>query len=68
MSLDEKTLKELYPFLMNVNCVAHIRHNCVMRVCAHLKNIDKVIATIKVATIKNKDLKKDFHNARLPSP
>ena len=37
-----------------------------MRVRAH-KNIDKVIATIKAATIKIKDRKKDFHDADLPS-
>ena len=34
-----------------------------MRVRAH-----EVIATIKVATIKNKVCKKDFHDAGLPSP
>ena len=34
----------------------------------HYKNIDEVIATIKAATIKNKDRKKDFHDAGLPSP
>ena len=39
-----------------------------MRVRAHLKNIDEVIATIKAATIKNKDHKKHFHDASLPSP
>ena len=39
-----------------------------MRVRAHFKNIDEVIATIKAATIKNKDRKKDFHDAGLPSP
>ena len=39
-----------------------------MRVRAHFKNIDKVIATIKAATIKNKDRKKDFYDASLPSP
>ena len=39
-----------------------------MRVRAHFKNIDEVIATIKPATIKNKDCKKDFHDAGLPSP
>ena len=39
-----------------------------MRVRAHFKNIDEVIATIKVATIKNKNRKKDFHDAGLPSP
>ena len=39
-----------------------------MRVGARLKNIDEIIATIKAATIKNKDCKKDFHDAGLSSP
>ena len=68
MSLAGKTLKELYSSLTHVTCVAHLLHNCAMRVCAHLKNIDETIATIKAATIKNKDRKKDFHDAGLPSP
>ena len=68
MSLAGKTLKELYPSLMHVTCVAHLLHNCAMRVCAHFTNIDEVIATIKAATVKNKDRKKDFHDAGLPSP
>ena len=68
MSLAGKTLKELYPSLMQVTWVAHLLHNCTVRVRAHFKNIDEVIATIKAATIKNKDRKKDFHDAGLPSP
>ena len=68
MSSAGKTLKELYPSLMHVTCVAHLLHNCVMRVRTYFKNIDEVIATIKSATIKNKDRKKDFHDADLPSP
>ena len=68
MSSDGKTLKELYPFLTNVNCVAYLLLNCATRVCAHFKNIVEVIAMIKTATIKNKDRKKDFHYAGLPSP
>ena len=68
MSLAGKTLKELCPSLMHVTCVAHLLHNCAMRVRAHFKNIDEVIATIKAATIKNKDRMKDFHHASLPSP
>ena len=68
MSSAGKTLQELYPSLMHVTCVAHLLHNCAMRVRAHFKNIDEVIATIKAATIKNKDRKKDFHNAGLPYP
>ena len=68
MSSAGKTLKELYPSLMHVTCVAHLLHNCAMRVRAHFKNIHEAIATIKAATIKNKDRKKDFHDAGLPSP
>ena len=68
MSLAGKTLKELYPSLMHVTCVAYLLHNYAMRVRAHFKNIDEIIATIKEATIKNKDRKKDFHNAGLSSP
>ena len=38
-----------------------------MRVRAHFKNIDEVITTIWAATIKNRDRKKNFHDAGLPS-
>ena len=63
MSLAGKTLKELYSSLMHVTCVGHLLHNCAMRVRAYFKNINEVIATIK-----NKNRKKDFHDAGLPSP
>ena len=59
-SLAGKTLKQLYPSLMHVTCVAHLLHNCAMRVRAHLKNIDETIATIKAATIKTKIARKIF--------
>ena len=63
MSLAEKTLTELYSSLMHVNCVAHLLHNCAMRGCAHFKTIGEVIPTIK-----NKDRRKDFHDAGLQFP
>ena len=66
MSSAGKTLKELYPSLMHVTCVAPLLHNCAMR--ARFKNIDEVIAMIKAAAIKNKDRKKNFYDAGLPSP
>ena len=66
MYLAGKTLKNLYPTLMNVDCVAHLLHDCAMRVRAHYKNIDEVIATIKAATMKNNDRKKDFQDDGLP--
>ena len=53
---------------MHVNCIAHVLHNCAKCLRAHFKNIDEVIATIKAATIKNKDHKKDFHDAGHLSP
>ena len=68
MSLSGKTLKKLYSSLIHAKCVAHLLHNGAMHVRTHFKNIDKVIATIKAATIKNKDRMKDFHDAGLPSP
>ena len=68
MSLAGKTLKELNPTLMHVSCVARLLHNCAMRARAFLNNIDDVVATIKAATIKNKDRKTDFREAGLPSP
>ena len=39
-----------------------------MRVRADFKTIDEVMGAIIAATIKNKDRKKDFHDAGLPSP
>ena len=52
---------------MHVNCVARLQHNCAMRVRAHFKNIDEVIATIKAATIKNKNRNKGFYDSGMPS-
>ena len=37
MSLAGKTVKESYPTLMRINCVAHLLHNCAMRVRAHFQ-------------------------------
>ena len=67
MSLAEKTLKEICPSLMHVNCVTHLLHKCAIRERTYFKYIDEAIGTIKTATIKNKDRKKAFHDASLPS-
>ena len=55
------------PTLMHVTCIAHLLHNCTMRVHVFFKNIDDVVATTKAATIKNKDCKNDFREAGLAS-
>ena len=68
MALAGKTLKEFYPYLLHVTCLAHLLHNCAMRVCAHFKNIDAVVKAMKAATVKNKERCKNFRDAGLPSP
>ena len=68
LSLAGKALKDLYPSLMHVTCIAHQLHNCAMRVRKYFKHIDDVVATIKAATIKSKDRKKGFRRAGLSSP
>ena len=68
MSLAGKTLKDLHPSVMHVNCVVQSLLNCALGVYAHFKSIDEVMAMIKATTIRNKDHKKDFHDAGLPSP
>ena len=68
MSLADKALKELYPTLMHVTCIAHLLHNCATPVCTFFTNIDEIVATLKAATSKNKEGKNDFREAALPSP
>ena len=68
MSWAGKTLKELYPSLRHVNCVARLLQTALCVCLLIVKSIDEVLATIKAATIKNKDRKIDFHDAGLPSP
>ena len=53
---------------MHVTSIAHLLHNCTIRVCSFFKNIDGVVVTTKAATIKNKNRENDFHEAGLPSP
>ena len=67
VSMSGNTFEELYP-LKHVICIAHFLHNCAIRARAHIANIYQVIATIKAETIKNKNRRKDFHDAGLPSP
>ena len=48
------TLKSLYPKLFHMTCVAHLFHNCAMKIKSHFKDVDQLIANIKAVTIKNK--------------
>ena len=48
------TLKNMYPQLFHVTCVAHLLHNCALLVKAKYPAVDNLIAYVKAATIKNK--------------
>ena len=47
-------LRNLYPMLFHVTCLAHLMHNCAMRIKAHYDLVDQLISRVKAATVKNK--------------
>ena len=56
------TLKSLYPKLLHVTCVAHLLHNCAMKIKSHFEDVDQLIAKVKSVTIK---IKPDRQNSLL---
>lgn len=49
-----KTLKMLYPRLFRVTCLAHLMHNCAIRVKTFYQRVDALIAAIKASVVKNR--------------
>ena len=47
-------LKSLHPKLFHMTCVAHLLHNCAMKIKSHFEDMDQLIAKVKAVTIKNK--------------
>ena len=35
-----KTIKSLYPKLFHMTCVAHLLHNCAMKIKSHFEDVD----------------------------
>jgi len=61
-----RTLHKLYPHLFHVTCIAHLIHNCAMRIRAHFVDVDQLIARIKNAVIKNKTRANTFNEIGIP--
>jgi len=59
-------LKSLYPTLFHVTCVAHVLHNCVMKVRSHFEDVDQLIAKVKLVTVKNKIRQANFSTIGCP--
>jgi hypothetical protein len=63
------TLHILYPRLFHITCVAHLLHNCAMKVRNNFPNVDQVIAAVKAACVKNKERQSLFNAiGRPPTP
>ena len=43
-----------------MTCVAHLLHNCGMKIKSHFKDVDQLIAKVKAVTIKNKTRQAKF--------
>ena len=46
------TLKSLYVKLFHMTWVAHLLHNCAMKIKSHFEDVDQLIAIVKAVTIK----------------
>lgn len=60
------TLKQLYPRLFHVTCMAHLLHNCAMKIKSHFPEVDNLIARVKAATVRNKVRKAMFSSIGYP--
>ena len=52
--------KSLYPKLFHVTCLAHLLHNCAMKIKSHFEDVDQLNAKTKAVTIKNKTRQAKF--------
>ena len=60
MKLAGSVLKTLHPNMFHITCLAHMLHNCAMKIQAFFPAIDFVIASVKEITVKNKDRRLQF--------
>ena len=54
------TLKSLHPKLFHVTCIAHLMHNCAIKIKYHFEDVDQLIAKVKAVTMKSKTRQAKF--------
>ena len=54
------TLKSLYPNLFHVTCIAHLLHNCAMKIKSHFEDMDQLTSKVQAVIIKNKTRQAKF--------
>ena len=60
------TVKSQYPKLFHVTYVAHLLHNCAMKIKSHFEDVDQLIAKVNAVTIKNKTKREKFSAVGYP--
>ena len=69
MSGAGKVLKEIYSNLLHVTCLAHLMHNCALKVKSFCKEVDDLIVAVKASAVKNNSRATDFDvYGRPPQP
>ena len=66
MVLAGSTMKQFYPRLFHVTCVAHLLHNCAVRVKNVFGDVNSLISRIKNAVVKNQSRKDAFSDIGQP--
>ena len=60
------TLKQLYPGMFHVTCLSHFLHNCAMHIGAAFPVVNKLISSIKAATVKNPECRIMYSEIEAP--
>ena len=60
------TLKSVYSKLFHVTCIAHLLHNCAIKIKSHIEDVDQLIAKVKAVTIQNKTRQAKFSTIGYP--
>ena len=69
MTAAGRVVKQTYPKLFHITCVAHGLHNATERIRANYADVDKLIAAVKASVVKNKDRRAKFSAINsLPQP
>ena len=67
MTAADRVVKQTYPKLFHITCVAHGLHNAAERVRANYADVDKLITAVKASVVKNKDRRAKFSAISSPA-
>ena len=66
MTAAGRVVKQTYPKLFHITCVAHGFHNAAERIRANYADVDKLITGVKASVVKNKDQRAKFSSINSP--